>query len=133
MIVHFQIRKFYDSYTGVFERVDYWVRSSTGKSFYIIHHQDNGRWTWVYKPASDMSNIYDLPTFPDTSLMSEEELFQFSTVWDTIYGADEMDFEEVQLIQKRTTPLRTSTVTVDRFEIRIPEYNSSYYSDEEEE
>lgn len=132
MIVHFQICKFYDSYTGVFERVDYWVRSSTGKRFYIIHHQDNGRWTWVYKPASDMSNIYDLPTFPDTSLMSEEELFQFSTVWDTIYGADEMDFEEVQLIQKRTTPLRTSTVNVDRFEIRIPEYELSYYSDEEE-
>ena len=132
MVVHFQFRKFYDPDTGVFERVDYWVRSRTGKIVFIIHYQENGKWSWVYKSAQDFRNVYDLPTFPDTSLMSEEELFQFSTVWDSVYGSDEMDFEEVQLIQKSTAPLRSSTVQPNPYNIRIPEYELSYYSDEEE-
>lgn len=57
-------------------------------------------WVWIFRPSSNHVYIYDLPLLENTALMSEEELFQYSLLWNDVYGSWIMDFDLLQAIQK---------------------------------
>lgn len=93
--------------SGQVRRTDYTVHMrNTHYQYYLYCMELNSEWIWIYRPMTDNNYIADLPTLKDTACMSEEELFQYSLVWDSVWGSDDMDFETICSIQKSDLEFR---------------------------
>lgn len=100
------VRKFYSSKDTSFctdvRRTDFTVNISRGHYFYLycIEDTDTGDWIWRYRPSYDVRYIYNLPTLPNTAYMSEEEFFQYSLLWEDVWGSDDMRIEVLNAVQE---------------------------------
>lgn len=92
---------------GQVRRTDYTVHlCNTKYQYYLYCLELNSEWVWRYRPMTDVRYIGDLPVLKDTTCMSEEELFQYSLVWDSVWGSDDMDFDAICAIQKSDSEFR---------------------------
>lgn len=118
MKLEFRFRNHFTSIDGstaeYFYRTDYKLYSEKDDSHYYLYwihpywsiqtqpapEFSETKGEWRFRPELNTDHIMSLPIVPDISTLSEEELFQFSLVWDDVWGSDVMDMEHLKQIQK---------------------------------